>query len=242
MKLALVASPRNFETVEYFSLGIHLVLAAEVLVDTKYEHFYKQKSRQGHFIICDNGAAEYGASIDFDEVLRAADVLDADEVALPDVLRNKRKTLELHCEYANTVPEKNRMAIPQGNSVEEWIDCLEELIDTIDFRTIGIPKLLDDYRGGRLATLKYLEHRNWHTSFNVHLLGCNKAPLQEIRNFVKLFPWIRSIDTAAPFAYAQSNQSVVYTKHLSYNWQAITENQRLVNQNVISLLDACKGV
>lgn len=244
MKLAVISNPLDQHKADFFRLGMHMALTQEVMRDMNYQAHFNLLARAGHFIMIDNGAAEFGESVIFQDVIDASNSIDADEVALPDRLRDAKRTVELHIEHAYLVPEKNRMAVPQGSSVAEWIKCFEDLIDAIDFRTIGVPKLLDDYsaEGGRLAVLKYLERQGWHKGFHVHLLGCNKSPLKEIRDVVRKYPWVRSIDTAAPFGYAQSNQPVSYGKHLSYNWYKVTENSALASENILTLLDACRGL
>lgn len=242
MKLALICAPSEFETLDFLKLGYHLVLADRILIDDKYAAYYQNKAAEGNFMIVDNGAAENGESIPFNNVLEAANLVNADEVALPDVLKDREATTALHYDWYDKVPAINRMVIPQADSIMNWLACLEDMMDVFDFRTVGIPKHLDDYIGGRTSILEEITRRGWQEDLNFHLLGCHNAPLKEIRDVYKKFPWVRGIDTAAPFAYAQANQSVGFTRHLSYNWHKVVENQSLALRNALDLKQACWGM
>lgn len=239
MKLALISSPDEFPIQEYMRLGYHLALAQELMQDTKYHNYYISKSRESDFIIVDNGAAELGRSLEFSDVLDVANSVDADEVCLPDVLKDKMSTLALHYENYDKVPVRNRMVIPQGESIKQWLECLLEMLEVFDFRTIGIPKHMNDYVGGRLALLEAIQKSRYHLEFNVHLLGCHNSPLQEAREVMKKYPWVRGIDTAAPFAHAQAKQRMNYSKHLSYNWREKVKDTDLAIRNCIDMNDAC---
>jgi len=241
MKLALISSPVEYRSQEQSRLGYHLVLAQEFLTDKAYQAIYMEKRRQGHYIIMDNGAAEFGRSIRFSDVLEAANAVGADEVCLPDVLGDREATLELHYKYYEKVPSPNRMVIPQGKDGYSWMGCLDDMLEVFDFFAVGIPKHLDGAQKDRLWVLDSLQKRGYHTMFHVHLLGCHAAPLKEIRDVMKKYPWVRGIDTAAPFGYAQFNQSVAYSRHLSYDWHKTVENIALANQNILDLVEACNG-
>lgn len=241
MKLALISSPHEFETLEFIRSGYHLTLAQELFTDIKYQRYYFAKSYESNFIIVDNGAAEMGTALDFNEVLAAANSINADEVCLPDKLKDKEATLSMHYDNYDKVPSRNRMVIPQGTSVKEWFECLEEMMEVFDFFSVGIPKHLDDYPGGRIFALDGLEKHGYHKMFHVHLLGCHNSPLQEVQQVVKKFPWVRGIDTAAPFGYAQYGQRINYSKHLSYNFHKAVEDRALAIQNCLDLKEACNG-
>jgi len=242
MKLALISSHLEFRIQEEAGTGYHLVLAQYLFDNKKYHQHYVEKVRHGDFIIVDNGAAEFGVALPFGDVIEAANMVDADEVCLPDKLKDRDATLQMHYDAYDMIPSRNRMVVPQGLSPEDFMGCLEDMMEVFDFYSIGIPKHLEGTVGGRTRILDMMARRNYHKMFNVHLLGCYEAPLKEIRAVVKKYPWVRGIDTAAPFAYAQNNQQVTYSKHLSYDWRKAVENQRLAVKNIYDLKDACVGM
>lgn len=240
MKLALICSPTDFETIEWFSLGYHMVLAQHVLNNTAYANYFAEKHQQGHFIILDNGAAE-GVSLPFNKVVQAADIVGADEIALQDVMFNGPDTVGKHLETRALLPPNKRMIIPQGRSWDEWTQCLKNLTMNVSYRSIGVPKHLEQLSGGRVKALSIIHDFRLHREHDVHLLGCYRNPVQEILNARRAFPWVRGIDTAAPFAYSQNNAMVTRDEHYSYVWNE-RGFDRLTHDNVILLRDACMGV
>lgn len=238
MKLSLIGSPHDFGLLNHVDTSYHLVLAQQLLFEPDYISYYKAKRIRGDFIIVDNGAAELGESLPFDDVLQAAEQINADEICLPDKLKDADRTLDLHYKYYQKVPSYRRMAIPQGKDGKEWLYCLDELLDILDFFSVGVPKHLDDSSEGRMFVLGEMERRGYHKMFHVHLLGCNKAPLYEVKLVQKNFPWVRGIDTAAPLAYAQASQTLNYGKHISYNWHTPTKDRECAIKNMIDLLEA----
>lgn len=243
MKFALVTGPNHFDLVEFYSLGYHLLLAPELLTDSKYLGYYLNKRRQGHFLIVDNGAAELGESLNFNDVLKVAEKVGADEIALPDVLEDSEATLSASIKHYHKVPRQHRMFIPQGRSVLEWFACLHDAMAKFDFATIGIPKLMEMYPGGRAGIIDSIVESGAQNRYNIHLLGCYKAPLKEVQSAYKAGKgFVRGIDTAAPLAYAHQGQSMKYEKHLSYIWNVKVAASGVATTNVADMLKACGGL
>lgn len=236
MKLALIGAPNTFDVVERFHLGYHLVLAQECLRDKTYLNYYKLLHRDGHFIILDNGAAEMGKSLDFGQVLDVAADLQPDEIVMPDVLGDYGDTLRQTAIGCTAVPENKRLMVPQGEDWIEWGKCLTEMI-RLGCATIGIAKRYEALAGGRLRALEKFCRADVHV--NVHLLGCYQDPIEEMQRVMGVYPWVRGIDTAAPFAHAQHRLNMSgLVGHIPYEWGAYFDKQQ-ADINIRYMLTVC---
>ena len=96
------------------------------------------------------------------------------------------------------------MAVPQGNTMEEWLQCACEIIGNFrDIKVIGIPKVLVDIAGrdGRLYAIKELSARSPMLKHKeIHLLGCWKTPLEVLMidkaSRAGQIPMVRGVDSA----------------------------------------------
>jgi len=240
VKLALITPPQMQQTANMFELSYHLVLAQH-LDDERYFRWYRQKASHGDFIIMDNGAAEFGQSADFDQVVAMAESVLADEIVMPDVLQDAEGTLKLTQTYLNRVVPKYRMMVPQGKALEDWKECLAEMVSW-ECASIGIPKLYEDL-WGRKKMLQHIYNQTLHYSHHIHLLGCYQHPVREITEARTDFPWIRGIDTGAPFAYAQKGAIHNYQSgfHVSLDWHAEIGFKGEAVGNIYDTLEACLG-
>jgi hypothetical protein len=236
MKLALIGAPNTFSVMDRFHLGYHLVLAQECVRDKTYLNYYKFLHRDGHFIILDNGAAEMGKSMDFGEVLDVAADLQPDEIVMPDVLGDYGDTLRQTATACAAVPENKRLMVPQGENWIEWGKCLTEMLH-LGCVTIGIAKRYEGLAGGRIRALEKFIHTE--AQVNVHMLGCYQDPIREIQHIVGIYPWVRGIDTAAPFAHAQVPMNMNgLVGHVPYEWGK-PFNQKQADINVTYTLQVC---
>jgi hypothetical protein len=222
MKLALITDPKGFPFVKDFGLSYHLVLAQYVLEGFKYRDFYKDCHDRGDFIMLDNGAAEEG-TLTIDHLVKAAEDIHADEIILPDVMGEYAKTLDLAFDsyVQSIIPPRKRAVVPQGNNIDEWMTCANYFVENMDFRTMCIPKHTERFPGGRLKILHAIKSLGWDTDYNIHLLGVWDNPVYEVATVQTEFPWVRGIDTAAPFAWAQENvllKSTEHMGHISHVW------------------------
>ena len=154
----------------------HMCLAQLVLKNERYADFYRARSAEGKYVILDNGAAE-GEELNYEDLLRAYDIVKPSEIILPDVLKDARKTIEktiyFYEKHWNTVMRYKTMVVPQGKDLKEWISCFEELANTIPFTCVGVPKWLGANGSlDRIIAVDYLSR----CDVEVHLLGCNERP------------------------------------------------------------------
>jgi hypothetical protein len=220
-----------------------MCLAPAVLRDDHYRIAYAGLARRGHFIILDNGAAE-GQRLDTTDLISAANKVSADEVVLPDVLRDKEATLALMLDdrVLNAIPPAMRCVIPQGDTIEEWCACYDELDVLISFATVGIPKHLERFPQGRAQALAHVIERGGHAKYNVHMFGVwgdLYAELENVRAW-NMRPFIRGIDSALPFALAQRGVHLVGHNgiHVSYEWGKAFDH-KLAVETVATAMKFC---
>lgn len=240
MKLAVIAPKHFLPMTTITGLGFHMALGQELYRDIKYRDAYLKLHRRGHFIMVDNGAAE-GDVLPFDQVVFAANTIRADEIVMPDVLRDGPKTVKAatNSEAQKLVSPNRRVIVPQGNSWEEWEQCLRSLVEAMPFATVGIAKHLERLEGGRKTALDIIKAYGWQGRFNVHMLGCYKQPINEAK-VASTYKFVRSLDTGAPVAYAQAGVTLTDKSHYSLGWDSNADSN-LVRKNIRILLGACNG-
>jgi hypothetical protein len=208
--------------------GFHLILA-HLLHEEEYTRFYQVRRKAGDYLILDNGAHELGVSLKEGELLTLCRQLRAQELVLPDVLFDRRGTVERTKRMLKYIVNPNGwrhflsagaprfMLVPQGTDRADWAMCLKHLLEVWDEYSaktpvklanpvIGISKDYDDWKGG-LAYLigHYVEPllRIDGRQFDVHCLGWPNN-LWAIAKVKRNQPYVRSTDSAKPFVYAKN--------------------------------------
>jgi len=200
---------------------IHMALACFVGEEDyeDYTKFFREKRKPDSFLILDNGIIE-GKPMPFEECVRRADIIHADEIILPDLYKDNNGTynaikeaITYYIQHDMLDHRFRLMAVPQGNSMDDWLDCAVRIISDfgIYISTIGIPKHLIDTcqeRDGRLIAISNLQDRVPHLGeWELHLLGCWKTPLEVLMcnkaSEQGIIPKIRSCDSAIPYVYAR---------------------------------------
>jgi hypothetical protein len=192
----------------------HMCLA-HLIDEPGFEHytlFYRQIGHTpGKFLIMDNGVIE-GNPRPLNELITKAHLILADELVLPDVYQNKKATLKAVYEslrYMDSMGEEiSTMAVPQGDTYQEWIDCAKEMLNW-PINTLGIPKVVCKMAGrnGRLLALQELQGEIADAGVQVHLLGCWESPLEVkvIESAVRsnVIDKVRGVDSAIAYVYAK---------------------------------------
>lgn len=161
-----------------------------------------------HYMIIDNGAAE-GSSVSDRDLIRAASRMGADEVVVPDVLRDFRATVSRveaffnEGSYLDLSPATRFMVVAQGSTITGVKKCIDLYMDSFDDTVLGIPRHLLttlDTKLARVYVLNYIQDKYPDTT--VHLLGTNTVWTREVMFIAKEFPWVRGIDSSMPYNYA----------------------------------------
>lgn len=220
MKFAAITNVAGLPIVWQAHLSYHLTLAHNVLTEPEYARFYQRAHQQGHFIMLDNGAAEEG-TLAVEALTDAANLIGADEIVLPDVIRDMDGTISatMDANVLKHIPPRKRAVVPQGRNADEWLSCANYFVDALEFTTLCIPKHAERYPGGRVGLLNEIKKMGWHNHYYIHLLGIHGSPHFEITALKTLAPYVRGIDSAAPFAHAQRNLHLnMNSEHLSHVW------------------------
>lgn len=239
MKYAVITPPHGFDLVDQLGLGYHFTLA-QYFSDFEYASFYMRKRRQGHFIMLDNGAAELGASISLDMLLWAADLVEPDEIVMPDVLDDYEKTLERTEAALGRVVPRRRAMCPQGTTWKEWTECARQMIE-MGCKTLCVAKRYEKLPGGRPHALRIVKANGWDKTHDIHLLGCYDNPMSEIYMACQVLPTLRGVDTGAAVAYAQQGVSLDHPFHCSLEWDKSFDEDRAL-RNMQYYVTAHEGV
>lgn len=228
MKAALIPPIPNLDP---FGRGdLHLLLA-HLFKNKEYLHHYMQQRLGGAYLILDNSAHEFKTGVGAVELLNAALSVSAQEIVVPDVLDQGPETVERAVEALETWYENEEdtriynlnpvlMYVPQGRDVEEYYQCMEELVQLHEYMAkrkdtrrdfvLGISKDYDEWPCTLMEILETVEGVKdslWEDKeirMNVHLLGWSRN-LWNLNTYARRFPWIRSTDSCRPFNYALNN-------------------------------------
>lgn len=167
----------------------------------RYKGFYQKRSREGDYIILDNGAAE-GVEFGPKHLHTIAEFLGANEIVVPDVLGDTEETLARALAFSRYArPEFRYMAVIQGQSVDEALKCLNAFtsMPTLAYvTTIGIPRILSTtvHKNFRLTLAEFITEQHLDAALEYHALGASAF----IREVILLSEYevIRGIDTSMP--------------------------------------------
>jgi len=120
--------------------GPKMLILPQLLKNERYSEFVlKYKG----YKILDNGAFENKVPISHEEILELAYTYNVQEIVLPDVWRDGQKTVSLHKEFMTVISKGDKkrfyfMAVPHGKSILEYAACYKEIVENIDYDTIGV--------------------------------------------------------------------------------------------------------
>lgn len=143
MKLILI-SPFEYLN-ESTRISNHHMVLGHLLSNQKYKNFYKniKKEQPDSFVICDNSANE-GYMLKGQELISLAAEINADEIIAPDKYHDAettyKETMSFLDDYYDDYLKNNYkvMAVPQGDTLEDYYDCYCAFVDDERIDTIGI--------------------------------------------------------------------------------------------------------
>ena len=195
------------------------------LFEENKEYFNKfvEARDKGREIILDNSIFELGTAWDSDRFAYWVEKLKPDWYIVPDVLDNKDATIDSFDAFVEKYPDLpgKRIAVAQGSTYEELVECYEYLayhhkVDKIGlsfnhpfFQELNLHNKYYNMMFGRQMTLtSMLEDKIINKDKPHHLLGCGLP--QEFKDYVD-YKWIDSIDTSNPVMHGIKN--VRYLEH-----------------------------
>jgi len=199
--------------------NMHFLLAHIALKNEKYCDFYKKRREQGDYIIMDNSNFELGNPLSIKDVLKAADVVGAQEVVIPDHYGDTKATIQ-EANYFVKYLKENRLlnkyklqGVPQGRTKEEWRECYEAFLYIPEIETIGLSytatRVFKDWGSDndetyiRPALLHWLKKTYGAGRKYYHCLGVANNPI-EISLLARHDSFMRSIDSTVAFLHGMN--------------------------------------
>jgi hypothetical protein len=193
----------------------HLLLAHDV-----HEHpeLYRDVLPSNSMIIMDNGTIELGHPVSLREMRSALDVVPAQIIVLPDVIKDSQKTLEMSTAAATEwlpllhtrgsyLSEGKFMAVPQGKSFEELQSCALALAELPNVGAWGVGRFITDMLGSRIPFIEWLRDTketqlpNGRFTPFIHLFGFSENLQDDIA--ASNIPKVMGIDSAVPIRLGQ---------------------------------------
>jgi len=210
----------------FFPYGDANFCLAQLYKDNIEYKFNIRKAQVKHErpLMLDNGAWEFGKSMNVNDYISIIEELKPDYAVIPDVYKNKelsqKMTYDFFEKYKLT-PNVELMYVPQGENIEQIIDCYNEVMNNkshiwIDTAIIGIPKHVGEIMNR--ITFTDILYDNVDIKFkHVHFLGYwNWEELMYTP--IERKSWtLDSIDTKAPVKYALKKKYVTQMDY--YNTQ-----------------------
>jgi hypothetical protein len=198
----------------------HLLLAHQVLDQPAiHEAFYKgqlprmrkypdsenRSLRKTPYIIMDNSLIELGYPLPVEDVVIAAETVNASVIVLPDVLGDRIKTLEQTTKAVITLDELRprspyarrvkMLGVAQGQTLNEVFSCARDMIQLLGVDIVSIPRHVTAKVGSRIKLAQMVRQYGKP----VHLLGFSENLLDD---FTALgIPGVMGIDSAVPIWY-----------------------------------------
>jgi len=177
----------------------------------KFPHYEKQLIRlkeEGREIMLDNGAWEFGTSMNVRDYIEIIEILEPTYAVIPDTMKDAEKsraqTLEFFDKYPNDMDVKLIYA-PQGKTLTEIIESYNENVNDFHMRMdmVGIPKHVGNLIN-RVAFTDMLYDSADIVFEKVHFLGYwNYEEIMFAPKERKGMKWyLHSIDTKYPVKYA----------------------------------------
>jgi len=180
--------------------------------DPGYADLYSNLGRNGAWVRLDNGVSEDKRPLAVYEFQAYIDLVGPSEIILPDYLGDAESTRAAAFVYSVRYQGAQRlMAVPQGKTLDEYVDCAFYFAGLPQIGTIGVSKYLPKYCGAtRREFLERIRDAGLHnrTSLQWHLLGLAES-LRELADLAMDFPWIRGIDTCYPVLASMMGKSII---------------------------------
>ena len=240
------------------------VLLHKAMEDPEYLDAACRYITAGGAVYLDNSCFELGASLDNHLLYEYFQKIQPDVVILPDVLGDRKTTMERTLAFIKEYPDTINfaMAVAQGETQDEMIECYKEMIafrddDGNPFAMIGIPFV---YRWlprdptvqaqGRIDLLDRMVKENViDTNVKHHLLGTWQA--REFAEYArKGYRWVFSVDTSNPIMATidgdtYGSQGLIYKPKATfdkvYHLQESDIDMDLLYHNVIMFRNIVSG-
>ncbi len=152
------------------------------------------------FVILDNGVIERGTPVSVGELLEAANIIEADCVAAPDVIGDMAATKRLIMDQGHLISRDFPiMRIPQGECVSDLFSCVDWLNTYLptqgnDPMYWGIPRWIANTLSTRVPVIDYIN--TVCPKPRIHLLGMSQHLRDDQRSLLQSN--VMGVDSANP--------------------------------------------
>lgn len=167
-----------------------LYLAHQILANPKQFEFLANDIKGEHYKILDNSAYELGKGVDLDKLLTAAEIIDADEIVLPDIYKSSN-SFEYSLKYLIKIPSNfNRKIamVAQGSDIIDLTNSINKIKQLKRVDTIMLPKWSWAWRMDLMRLLIFCPDKDKE----IHWLGMGDCITETVGPYTN---WIRTIDT-----------------------------------------------
>ena len=189
----------------------HLLLAHDVAVRPRE---YREVIPPAAFVIMDNSMIELGHPVSWSVMKDALEAIYARLIVLPDVYGDAKVTVELSNEAAAKWPlgpNQGFMAVPQGNTIEEYTMCAQAMASMRGVSAFGIARTFTKDFETRQKALDILSKlrptRAGHGPF-IHLLGFSDNFIDDMR--CSRHKDVIGIDSAVPVREGQNGHMLEF--------------------------------
>lgn len=183
-------------------------------MDNRYTKFYRRMSDEGKFVLMDNGAAE-GSQLQIGDLLDMYELVKPTEIVVPDTLNDSVDTLKKMERFVSRYADLpyRFMGVPQGKNLQEWVDCMFEMLGCTRINSIGISKFLnistgiDTIRLDAASITQTLANVRGRRDIEIHLLGCDEGPAI-VKRIQETVPMVRGCDSAFAYIAAQAGVGI----------------------------------
>ena len=184
-----------------------LYLAHQILAKPKQFEFLANDIKGKHYKILDNSAYELGKGIELNNLLKAADIINADEIVLPDIYKSN-DSFEYSLKYLIEIPVgfKRKIAfVAQASNIIDLTYSIDKIKQLKRVDTIMLPKWSWAWRMDLMRLLL-------NTDKAVHWLGMGDCITETVGSYTKT---IRSIDTGYFTALASTDyEQSIFNKRI----------------------------
>ena len=209
-----------------------LYLAHQILANPKQFEFLAQE-KDCSYKILDNSAYELGKGLELNKILEAADIIDANEIVLPDIYKSN-DSFEYSLKYLIEIPTdfKRKIAIvAQGSGILDLIHSLDRIKQLKRVDTIMLPKWSWAWRMDLMRLIVFGPDKD------IHWLGMGDCITETVGPYTD---WIRSIDTGYFTALASTDyEQSIFNKRID-DIKINLDNMPVKENNLLNLMSQQK--
>lgn len=239
MNLALIP-PKGYES--YVQRGSAVMVLAQIgLWQYEDEHTQMVKTNPTLPSMIDNGANE-GQTVTTQLLMERAARYGVREIVVPDELDSRDRTIQKARHFWTTLVNSpyaytsyDYMGVAQGSTKLEVETCIESFSKLGFVKTIGIPRRLIRRTGNSIIRIELARtiRQRYGNRFQIHFLGMSPHWLGEIAFATQEVPFVRSVDTSAPFVYAMEGKKIHRQAEPIHRRPNYFDDMQVINEDLL---------